>query len=98
MTLADAITTLKAMAPVLAQRGVTGLSVFGSRVTGTARSDSDLDVLLDYDPASAFSLLDLVAVGRMIEERLGITADVITRGGLHPMLKDAIEAQAVRVY
>jgi len=29
---------------------------------------------------------------------LGIEADVTTRGGLHPMLKDKIERSAVRVF
>ena len=98
MTCADAISALKALAPVLAARGVTGLSVFGSRVTGTPRPDSDLDIIVDYDPESRFSLLDLVAVGRIIEERIGIKADVMTRPGLHPVLKDTIETNAIRVY
>ena len=98
MTSADTITALKALEPILAARGVTGLSIFGSRTTGTARPDSDLDVIVDYDPDSRFSLLDLVAVGRLIEESLGIKADVMTRRGLHPVLKDDIESNAIRVY
>lgn len=98
MTTADKIAALKSLAPVLAQRGVIGLSIFGSQVTGGARRDSDLDVIVDYDPDSRFSLLDLVAVGRLIEERIGIRADVMTRPGLHPVLKDKIESSAIRVY
>ena len=98
MTTAEKITALKSLAAVLAQRGVTGLSVFGSQVTGHARPDSDIDVIVDYDPDSHFSLLDLVAVGRLIEERIGIKADVMTRPGLHPILKDEIESNAIRVY
>ena len=72
--------------------------MFGSRAVGTAHPDSDLDVIVDYNPDSRFSLLDLVAVGRIIEECLGIKADVMTRPGLHPVLKDQIEISAVRVY
>jgi uncharacterized protein len=89
---------LKEMAPLLAQRGVTGLSIFGSRSAGSARPESDLDVLIDYDPASRFSLLDLLAVARLIEDHIGMKADVVTRTGLHPVLKDAIEKSALRVY
>jgi len=89
---------LERLAPVLSARGVTGLSVFGSQVTGTAHPHSDLDVIVDYDPQSRFSLLDLVAVGRLIEEQTGIKADVMTRRGLHPILKEKIESEAIRVY
>jgi hypothetical protein len=89
---------LRALAPILAPRGVTGLSIFGSRVTGTSGPESDLDVIVDYDRQSRFSLIDLAAVGRLIEERLGIQADVMTRPGLHPLLKSRIEAEAVRVF
>ena len=98
MNTPDTIATLKALAPALAGRGVTGLSVFGSRLAGTARPDSDIDIILDYNPDSRFSLLDLVAVGRIIEEATGIRADVMTRPGLHPVLTDQIEATAIRVY
>lgn len=98
MTTLEKITALKSMAPALAQRGVIGLSVFGSQITGHARPDSDIDIIVDYDPDSRFSLLDLIAVGRLIEERLGMTADVMTRPGLHPVLKADIESNAIRVY
>lgn len=94
----DKINALKALAGVLAERGVTGLSVFGSQLTDKARPDSDIDLIIDYDPASRFSLLDLVAVSRIVEEHLGIKADVMTRPGLHPVLKDKIEGNALRVF
>lgn len=92
------IDAIKRIAPQLLQKGVTGLSLFGSRMRGTARPDSDLDVIVDYAPESRFSLLDLVAIKRLIEEETGITADVMTRAGLHPLLKKQIENEAVRVY
>lgn len=94
----ETIDALRSLAPELAPRGVTGLSVFGSRVSGTPREDSDLDVILDYDQDSGFSLLDLVAAARLIEERTGLKADVMTRRGLHPVLRETIEREAVRVY
>ncbi|MEZ5857106.1 MAG: hypothetical protein R3D67_21085 [Hyphomicrobiaceae bacterium] len=61
------------------------------RLDVRAGPDSDIDIIVDYDPDSRFSLLDLIAVGRLIEERLGIKADVMTRPGLHLVLKADIE-------
>jgi len=98
MNPSEPIAAFKSLAPLFAARGVTGLSVFGSRTTGEARADSDIDVIVDYNPDSRFSLLDLVAVGRIIEEYLGIKADVITRPGLHPVLRHEIESKSIRVY
>ena len=89
---------LKDLQAMLVARGVTGLSVFGSQIRGEAKDESDLDLIIDYDPESRFSLLDLVAVGRIIEEHMGVKADVMTRQGLHPLLKDNIEAEAIRVF
>ena len=79
-------------------RGATGLSIFGSRARGDFRPDSDLDGIVDYDPSRKFSLLDLVAIERMIETHLGLRADLTTRAALHPLLKDRILAEAERVF
>ena len=98
MIATEHLDALKSLARELAERGVTGLSVFGSQAKGTATSESDIDVIVDYDPDSHFSLVDLAAVGRLIEERIGVKADVVTRPGLHPLLKDEIESTAIRVY
>ena len=98
MISAEHLQSLRSLSATLAQRGVTSLSVFGSQISGGAGADSDIDVIVDYDPESRFSLLDLVAVGRMIEEQIGIKADVMTRSGLHPLLRHDIESHAVRVY
>ena len=98
MKTTERIAALKSLAPLLAARGVIGLSLFGSRMTGNARPDSDIDVIVDYNPDSRFSLLDLVAVGRIIEQHIGIEVDVMTRPGLHPVLRGEIESIAIRVY
>ncbi len=89
---------LRNLKHALAARGVTGLSVFGSRARGDAHEDSDLDIIIDYDPKSRFSLIDLAAVARIVEEKTGLKADVMTRPGLHPILKDDIEASSIKVF
>ena len=72
--------------------------MFGSRARGDNRPDSDLDGLIDCDPARRFSLLDLVAIERLIEEQLGIRVDLTTRPALHPLMRERIEAGAVQVF
>ena len=43
-------------------------------------------------------LLDLVAVKEQIDQILGVRADLTTRGGLHPILRDDILREAERVF
>ena len=98
MTRTEAISQLMRHADAIKAMGATSLYLFGSTARNEAAADSDLDLFLEYDPASPFSLVDLVGIKLFLEETLGIEADVTTRDSLHPMLKDKIERSAVRVF
>lgn len=88
---------LKALERPLRERGLAALALFGSTVRGTARPDSDVDVLIDIESDVRFSLVDLVSVKDFLEDRLGRTVDVVTREGLDPAIRDRVirEARAV---
>lgn len=88
---------IKALEKPLRQRGLAALALFGSTARGTARPDSDVDVLIDIAPDVSFSLTDLVSVKDFLEDRLGRTVDVVTREGLDPAIRDRVirEARAV---
>jgi putative addiction module CopG family antidote len=93
----EVVAELAALEKPLRQRGLTSLALFGSVVRGTARPDSDIDVLVDVTPDAQFSLIDLVAVMDFLEDQLGRRVDVVTRGGLEPVIRDRVlrEAEAV---
>jgi putative addiction module CopG family antidote len=94
----EVVATLKALEPELKQRGVASAAVFGSVVRGQAQSDSDVDVLIDIDPAASFDLLDLVGVRNLLADRLGRPVDVVERKALKPRLLDGILAEAETVF
>jgi predicted nucleotidyltransferase len=54
--------------------------LFGSVARGDDRPDSDIDLLVDFDPDS--SLFDLMRMTRELEELLGHPVDVVSAGGL----------------
>jgi uncharacterized protein len=72
--------------------GAFNVRVFGSYARGTPGPDSDVDLLVDFEPGR--TLLDLVALIRELGEALGRRADVTTPGALHPLLAERILAEA----
>lgn len=74
-----------------AERGVSNVRVFGSVARGDATSDSDVDLLVDFD--TSHSGLDLFAFAREIEELLGHPVEVGTE--IHPIVREKVEAEAV---
>jgi len=94
----EILATLKALEPELRQRGIASAAVFGSVARGQAGPDSDVDVLVDVDPAAQFDLIDLVAVRNLLADRLGRAVDVVQREAIKPRIRDRILAEAEAVF
>jgi uncharacterized protein len=92
-----AVAKLRRHAEELRAVGVAALCLFGSTARNQAREASDVDLFFDYDDPK-FSLVELVRVKDRVNAILGVDADVMTRESLYPMLKEQIEASAVRVF
>jgi predicted nucleotidyltransferase len=94
----DAIAALRRQADAVKALGATSLYLFGSTARDSAARSSDLDLFIDYDAASSFSLVELVGIKRLLERRLGVAVDITTRDSLDPLLRDRIESSAERVF
>jgi len=77
------------------QYHVVDLAVFGSRIRADATSESDLDLLVDFD--SEASLFDLVGMELDLQERLGMKVDVLTRASIKARVRERIFESAVPV-
>jgi predicted nucleotidyltransferase len=96
MDLSLTLQTLARHKPDLACRfGVTRLAVFGSTVRGTAREDSDIDVLVSFDgPATSDRYFGFQF---FLEDLLGRPVDLVTDKALRSELRPYIEAEAIHV-
>jgi hypothetical protein len=76
------------------------LALHGSRVRGDAASDSDLDVLVDFEDSAAgrqISLLDFIALQHELEEILGIPVDLGEQSALDGPARQQILCEAESV-
>ena len=94
----EAIRRLRAHAGAIRAIGATSLYLFGSTARDQAREASDLDLFIDYDEDGDFSAIELVRLKNYISDALEIDADVTTRDGLHPLIRDDIVARSERIF
>jgi predicted nucleotidyltransferase len=77
--------------------GVESLDLFGSRARGDERTDSDLDVLIEYKTSKPFTLYELVQLKRYLEDLTGLTVHVSTRNALRPAHLQQVLKESVNV-
>jgi uncharacterized protein len=87
---------LKALRSDLEREGVSAMALFGSRARGDNQPGSDIDLMIDVTPGRKFSLLDLVGVAHMVEDRFGLPANIFMRRSLDPdSLSAAVDEEEV---
>ncbi len=73
------------------------LSLFGSRLKGTQRPDSDVDLLVEFEPEHTPSLFDMVRMQAQLSAMLGQTVDLRTAGDLSRYFRqEVIESAQVQ--
>ena len=98
MKRADTILVLQQRADAIRQLGAVSMYLFGSTSRDEASESSDIDLFIDYDPSSRFSLFDLAGIQSFLEAELRSSVDLTTRDSLHPLLKAEIEGAAIRIF
>jgi len=78
---------------VARQHRASNLRVFGSVARDEAEPNSDIDLLVDFDPEA--SLLDHIALLQDLEALLGRRVDIVSAKALHWYIKDRVLAEAV---
>jgi uncharacterized protein len=94
----EILTCLRGLEPLLRAKGVTSLAIFGSRSRGDARSDSDLDVLVDVDAAIRNPLYLAFEVQDIVHDALGIDIEATLREGLGERIAARIADDVIEVF
>ena len=88
----DILDALAREAQALRGLGVRRLALFGSAVRGTLHADSDLDFLVELQPKTFDTYMN---VKEFLESRFQHPIDLVLRSALHPELREEILRQAV---
>jgi len=96
MRRAEVIATISAHREEIVRRfGVRSLSLFGTVARDEARSDSDVDFVVEFEGPTTFD--GHMGLLVFLEDLLGHRVDVVTANGLKPRLRPLIEQDLVRV-
>ena len=94
----EAIAILVRHREALQARGVRHAALFGSVARGDARPDSDLDILIELDPAAGLDLFGYVGLRRYIAELFTGPVDVVDRDALKPHVRPPAESDAIYAF
>ncbi len=81
--------------PVLRRNTVSRAGIFGSFARGESTAKSDLDLLIAFKGKK--SLLDLIHLQMELEDVLKKKVDVLTYKSLHPLLKERILNEEMKI-
>jgi len=81
---------------VCRNHGTRRVALFGSFVRGEARSDSDIDLIVDFLQPTGF--LALVRLERELSEVAGRKVDLLTEQAISPHLRDRILSEQRVIY
>jgi uncharacterized protein len=94
----EAIAILRQHADTLRSKGVRHAALFGSVARDDNRPDSDVDILVDIDPAAGVTIFDYVALKDYISSLFDGSVDVIDREALKPHLRGPSERDVVYAF
>jgi uncharacterized protein len=87
-----------AVARVCSARGIRRLALFGSRLKGLQHPDSDIDLLVEFEPGRVPGLMGLSAIEIELGEILGHKVDLRTAQDLSRHFRDEVLSSARTVY
>ncbi len=74
------------------------LHLFGSRAKGSADTESDVDLLVEYEPGRTPGLLGFIELEEGLKRIFGREVDLVSTGGLSPYLRDEVLQTRSQLY
>jgi len=99
MTLASGITLpVEGITEICRKYQVRELSVFGSAARCDMQPESDMDLLVEFQPEARLGLFEFAAMEEELTTVLGRKVDLVSKRGLKPRVRPHVLRDAVVVY
>jgi uncharacterized protein len=85
------------LAEICERYGIAELQVFGSSARGSARPDSDIDILYTVMPGMRLGW-EIEDLADELSDLFGRQVDLVSRRALHPLLRPGVLAEARSPY
>lgn len=94
----EALATLRRNEASLRARGIQHAALFGSVARDENTDRSDVDILIEFDPASRVTIFDYVRVKSYIASLFDAPVDVVDREALKPDIRPPAAADIVYAF
>jgi predicted nucleotidyltransferase len=94
----EVIARLRENEAALRARGVSHAALFGSLARGDNRPDSDIDIMIEFDPSARISIFNYAGLKDYIAGLFDGPIDVVSRDGLKAYVKPAATADAIYAF
>jgi len=74
------------------------LALFGSSLRDDFHADSDVDLLVEFEPDAQVGFLALARLQRELAAILGRKVDLVPKGGLKPLIRHSVLSAAEVLY
>ena len=81
--------------PLMKQHGVIKAGIFGSYARGEQKKESDVDILVKLKKGKGY--FELVGLELELKKLLDMDVDLVTYNSLHPLLRDRILKDEVKI-
>jgi predicted nucleotidyltransferase len=98
LTAEQVIATLRKHAAELRQAGIRHVGLFGSLARGQTSPTSDIDLVVELDPAARIGLIRLAGIERRLAEILGSTVDLLPEPIEQPRIRANVDRDRQSVF
>ena len=98
MNAENALSILRRHERDLRARGVRRAALFGSTAHGDNRAGSDIDIMVELDPAARLTIFDYAGLKDYVAGLFGEPVDVVNRDALKSYVRPAATADAVYAF
>lgn len=80
------------------KKDIKKISIFGSYINSTPRTDSDVDLLVEFNSDAQVGFFKLIDIQENIEHHLNKPVDLVTKEALSKYIKKRVIKQAKIIY